>query len=141
MPFRLSAARYSQKLSPSVPSTGGPSALNRLLKGFPAEFPVPMVLVQHMPHEFIPGLARWLTNTTPLRFLVAQSGLVLTPGTVTIAPGDAHLIVMRRGSELVARLLPDDGLHRYVPSVDVLFDSVAKICGSTAVGIILTGMG
>ena len=122
-------------------STGGPSALNRLLKGFPSDFPVPIVLVQHMPHEFIPGLARWLTNTTPLRFLVAQTGLILTPGTVTIAPGDAHLAVIRRDSKLVARLLPDDGLHRYVPSVNVLFESVARICRSEAIGIILTGMG
>jgi two-component system chemotaxis response regulator CheB len=122
-------------------STGGPSALNRLLKGFPADLSVPIVLVQHMPHEFIPGLARWLDNTTPLRFEIARSGLALMPGTVTIAPGTAHLALLRRGNGLVARLLPDDGTRRYVPSVDVLFDSVAKICGGAAIGVVLTGMG
>ena len=122
-------------------STGGPSALNRLLKDFPADFPLPIVLVQHMPHEFIPGLARWLENTTSLRFEVARSALLLKAGTVTIAPGTAHLAILRRDSELLARLLPDDGLRRYVPSVDVLFESVAKICGGAAIGVILTGMG
>lgn len=122
-------------------STGGPSALNRLFKGFPSDFSLPIVLVQHMPHEFIAGLAHWLEDTTPLHFEIARSGLSLKAGTVTIAPGTAHLAVLHRGQGLIARLLPDDGMRRYVPSVDVLFESTAKICGSAAIGVVLTGMG
>jgi two-component system, chemotaxis family, protein-glutamate methylesterase/glutaminase len=63
------------------------------------------------------------------------------PGKVIIAPGDAHLRIERRGADLIARLESDRGVYRHQPSVDVLFESVARTCGSAAVGVILTGMG
>jgi two-component system chemotaxis response regulator CheB len=94
-----------------------------------------------MPHEFIPGLARWLDSSTPLRVDVARNGLPLQAGSVTLAPGIAHLTVLRRGRNLITRLVSEQGHSRYQPSVDVLFDSVAQICGQAAVGVILTGMG
>lgn len=122
-------------------STGGPSALNRMLKELPADLPVPVLIVQHMPDEFISGLARWLDSTTDLRVEMARNGTQLEPGVVLVAPGSFHLTLGRRGEKLVARLIKDRGAFRHQPSVDVLFESVASVCGSAAIGVLLTGMG
>jgi two-component system chemotaxis response regulator CheB len=122
-------------------STGGPSALLRLLNEFPIDFPIPIIIVQHMPNEFIPGLARWLNTATPLHVEVAYDGLVLERGMVALSPGSAHAMVQRQGDDLVIRLSDESGLSRYMPSVDVLFKSVAQTCGTAAIGLILTGMG
>lgn len=122
-------------------STGGPSALHRLLQGLPNGFPVPIAIVQHMPHEFIPGLARWLDRSTSLEVKVAEEGMILRRGLVVIAPGNAHLLIARQGTNLVAQLQHAQGGERYQPSVDLLFDSVARVCGSAALGVVLTGMG
>ncbi len=137
--------RAPRRLTPELialgASTGGPGALHQLLQMFPAAVPVPMVVVQHMPHEFIGGLVRWLSSNTSLTVQLAQDGMQLLPGEVAIAPGDAHLLVERRGTELIARLMAEKGPYRYQPSVDVLFESVARVCGSAAIGVIMTGMG
>jgi two-component system chemotaxis response regulator CheB len=123
-------------------SAGGPSALSTLFKGLTADLPVPLVVVQHMLDEFIPGLARWLSDGSPLPVRVASDGLVLEPGVAYLSPGTAHLTVARRGSNaLVASLVQEQGKYRYRPSVDVLFESVAQVCGQTGIGILLTGMG
>lgn len=122
-------------------STGGPSALSRLLAALPADLPVPVLVVQHMPHEFIPGLARWLDKVSPLQVQVAANGHELKPGVVHLSPGSAHLTVIRRGGTLVLQLLREKGDYRYQPSVDVLFGSVARACGSAAIGVVMTGMG
>jgi two-component system chemotaxis response regulator CheB len=122
-------------------STGGPRALHRLLMDLPSTLPVPIVVVQHMPHEFIPGLARWLAHVTPLEVSVAQNGQKLLPGQVTIAPGSHHLLVEKQGLQLVARLSEESYGQLYTPSVDVLFRSVVATCGAAAIGIIMTGMG
>lgn len=122
-------------------SAGGPSALSTLLKGLPADLPVPVVVVQHMPDEFISGLARWLSEGSPVPVRVASDGLVLAPGMVHLSPGAAHLTVARRGQTLVAQLVHEPGKYRYRPSVDVLFESVAQVCGQASIGILLTGMG
>lgn len=122
-------------------SAGGPSALSKLLAGLPADFPVPIVIVQHIPQEFVVGLARWLDKNTPLRVQVAEDGIALQQGVVNLSPGTVHLKVLRRGEALGVRLVNEKGENRYQPSVDVLFESVAGVCGSRAVGLILTGMG
>jgi two-component system chemotaxis response regulator CheB len=122
-------------------SAGGPSALSTLLKGLPPDLPVPIVVVQHMLDEFIPGLARWLNESSPLPVRVASDALVLENGIVYLSPGTAHLTVVRRGNALVATLLQEQGKYRYRPSVDVLFESVAQVCGQAGIGILLTGMG
>lgn len=122
-------------------SAGGPSALSSLLAGLPANFIPPIVIVQHMPDEFLPGLARWLGKHTPLRVTMAEGGQPLQPSTVYLAAGGAHLTVARRGRLLIANKLEDKGDNRYCPSIDVFFSSVAEVCGTTGVGIILTGMG
>ncbi len=122
-------------------SAGGPSALNHILSQLPADLSVPVVIVQHMPPEFMNGLARWLGKNTRLRVTVALDNLPLHAGTVYLAPGSAHLAISRNHHGLVAKLEHEQGAYRHQPSVDVLFHSVAQVCGARAVGIILTGMG
>ncbi|MBI1277980.1 MAG: chemotaxis-specific protein-glutamate methyltransferase CheB [Anaerolineaceae bacterium] len=122
-------------------SAGGPSALSSLLAGLPANFVPPIVIVQHMPDEFLPGLARWLGKHTPLHVCMAESGQLLQPSTVYLAAGGSHLTIARRGRALITNKLENQGDSRYCPSIDVFFSSVAEVCGTTGVGIILTGMG
>jgi len=122
-------------------SAGGPGALATLLRGLPFDFSMPILITQHIPHEFVNGLARWLSKATSMGIRVASENLVLEPGVVHLAPGFAHGVVARQGDKLVARLIHEKGNYRYQPSVDVLFESVATVCGSAAVGIVLTGMG
>jgi two-component system chemotaxis response regulator CheB len=122
-------------------SAGGPSALISLLNGLPAEFGLPMVIVQHIPNEFVNGLARWLRKSIRFPLEVAGDDMLLKPGNVYLSPGTAHLTVTRQLQGLSARLVKEQGAHRYQPSVDMLFSSVAMTCGAKGVGIILTGMG
>jgi two-component system, chemotaxis family, protein-glutamate methylesterase/glutaminase len=122
-------------------SAGGPGALAGLLRNLPVDFSVPIMIVQHIPHEFVNGLARWLGKATTLGIRVATDNLILEAGVVHLAPGFAHGVVARQGDKLVTRLVHEKGHYRYQPSVDVLFESVANVCGSAAVGIVLTGMG
>lgn len=142
------SAQYSRRSVPQQAeviaigaSAGGPSALTTLLGGLPEDFPVPIVIVQHMLPEFLPGLARWLDKATPLQVRMATEGNVLKPGVVNLSQGDAHLILDRRSNALVSRIRHSRQGYRYQPAIDVLFDSVAAVCGARAVGIILTGMG
>lgn len=121
-------------------SAGGPSALSKLLGDLPGDFPVPILIVQHMPDEFIPGLARWLESHTDLSVTIARDGMVIETG-LYLAPGGRHCIVERQGRSLVTRLIKEQNGFRYCPSVDILFNSVAAVCGPSATGVILTGMG
>lgn len=125
-------------------STGGPSALMSLLRELPASLPIPIVIVQHMPQEFIAGLIKWLDGITDLDVQLATDGIRLEAGTVTIAPADAHLTLVQQENMLYGRLRkdsPEDIQVRYMPSIDVLFTSVAQTLGKRGMGIILTGMG
>ncbi|MEL6406227.1 MAG: chemotaxis-specific protein-glutamate methyltransferase CheB [Chloroflexota bacterium] len=123
-------------------STGGPSALMTLLRDLPATLAVPIVVVQHMPQEFIAGLVVWLDSITALDVRLAKHDMRLEAGTVTIALADTHLQITCQGELLKAQLTEAGNLpSRYVPSVDVLFQSVADTLGKKSMGIILTGMG
>lgn len=122
-------------------SAGGPSALSTLLSSIPSDFPVPIMVVQHLPDEFIVGLSRWLNDVTPLTVQVATDSVRLMPGNVYLSPGNIHMTVARQDTHLMTRLVEEPKNQRYCPSVDVLFHSVAAVCSSSAVGIILTGMG
>lgn len=122
-------------------SAGGPSALSTLLRDLPADFPLPIVITQHILESFTAGLARWLEKSTVLPVRMAEDGLALRPGVVHLAPGGAHLSVVRHDNLLRAKLIRKMGDQRYQPSVNVLFESVAKACGAAAVGVLLTGMG
>ncbi|MGL4619170.1 protein-glutamate methylesterase/protein-glutamine glutaminase [Chroococcidiopsis sp.] len=122
-------------------STGGPNALAVLLSQLPADFPVPIAIVQHMPPMFTQLLAERLAAKSRLKVAEAVSGRVLEPGQVWIAPGDFHLAVQRDGKvvRLVTHQAPPENSCR--PSVDVLFSSVAEVFGASAIAIVLTGMG
>jgi two-component system chemotaxis response regulator CheB len=118
-------------------STGGPRALEEVLVGLPADFPLPVLVVQHMAEGFIDGLIRWLDQRAALPVRVAGDGERARPG-IWFAPDDAHLLL-----EPSMRLTLDretvDGAHR--PSADLLLASIAKAAGPGAVGVVLTGMG
>ena len=122
-------------------STGGPRALATLLEGIPADFPVPIVIVQHMPPLFTKLLAERLATRTSLRCAEGIEGAALRAGQIWIAPGDHHMILEREGAEIRLRLTNDPPVHSCRPAVDPLFSSVAEVYGPAALGVILTGMG
>lgn len=122
-------------------STGGPEALGRILPALPADLPVPVVVVQHMPELFTALMAGRLDRRSVVTVREAQDREQLQPGVVYIAPGGRHLSVQQRGAEVVAHL--DDGpkLHSSRPAVDRLFSSLPAAYGDRVLGLILTGMG
>jgi two-component system chemotaxis response regulator CheB len=122
-------------------STGGPNALADLIPQFPVTFPVPIVIVQHMPPMFTRQLAERLNALTPLLVQEAQEGKKLATGQVWIAPGDYHMMVARRASDVVLTMNQRSPEQACRPSVDVLFWSVAETFGAHALAVVLTGMG
>ncbi len=122
-------------------STGGPNALHEIIPALPADLPVPVVIVQHMPAVFTELLAGRLNEASKLRVHEARDGQPVERGHVYIAPGARHMILSAEGGTLKARLNDDPPENSCRPAVDVLFRSVAKICGAGTLGIVLTGMG
>ncbi|MBD2307064.1 chemotaxis response regulator protein-glutamate methylesterase [Chroococcidiopsis sp. FACHB-1243] len=140
-PARTDSRLPTPKIVAVGVSTGGPNALAVLLSQLPADFPVPIAIVQHMPPMFTQLLAERLAAKSRLKVAEAVSGRVLEPGQVWIAPGNFHLAVQRDGKvvRLVTHQAPPENSCR--PSVDVLFSSVAEVFGASAIAIVLTGMG
>jgi two-component system chemotaxis response regulator CheB len=122
-------------------STGGPDALTRVLQGFPADFPVPIVVTQHMPPVFTKMFAERLDRSTSLRVVEAGDGMELTAGWAYIAPGDQHLVLNRRGTATLTQLSGAPPENSCRPAVDVMFRSVASLYGASAYAVVLTGMG
>jgi two-component system chemotaxis response regulator CheB len=123
-------------------SAGGPAALAEVLQGLPADFPVPVLVAQHMPAGFMAAFARRLDGLCRVRVLEAEEGRALAAGEVLLAPGGRHLTVSRRDERrVVARLDSSEPVNGHRPSVDVLASSVAVCFGAQALGVILTGMG
>lgn len=118
-------------------STGGPSALMAVLGGLAADFPLPIVVAQHIADGFIPGLVAWLQTGCRLTVAAAADGQAMERGHVYFAPTGANLEV--RGATMHHRA-PEEG-QLYIPSADTLFRSVAQSHGRHAIGVILTGMG
>ena len=121
-------------------STGGTEALYSVLSALPANMPG-IAVVQHIPPVFSKMFADRLNNSTRLQVKEAESGDLLERGVVLIAPGDAHMRIKKRGTKFGVEVFKGDKVNGHCPSVDVLFESVAKECGANAVGVILTGMG
>ncbi len=119
-------------------SAGGPGTLATLFGGLPRDFNLPILVVQHLTPEFMPGLAEWLNRAGPLPVRLAVNGEPPSPGTVLIAPGGMHMRISADG-----RIVLDSmrGNFRHHPAVDVLLGSAADRYGPRAVGIVLTGMG
>jgi len=122
-------------------STGGPDALTAIVAGLPADLPVPVVVVQHMPPLFTRLFAERLDRSCPLIVREASDGLTLQAGQILVAPGDRHLVLRRQGAEVVAQLTQEPPENYCRPSVDVLFRSVAAMYGNGALACVLTGMG
>ncbi len=122
-------------------STGGPDALARVLPGLPADFPVPIVIAQHMPPIFTSLLAARLTAKSALPVRECVSGEPLKPGRIVIAPGDFHMVVSQETGVAVLRTHQGPKENFCRPSVDVLFQSIARVYGARALAVILTGMG
>jgi two-component system chemotaxis response regulator CheB len=119
-------------------STGGPAALHRILTTLPGDYPVPILLVQHISRGFGPGFADWLDKASPLRVKMAEQDEALRPATVYVAVDDHHLC-LSPSRRIHLSTAPAVGGFR--PSGTVLFESVAAAFGSRAVAVILTGMG
>jgi two-component system, chemotaxis family, protein-glutamate methylesterase/glutaminase len=122
-------------------STGGPQALTQLLRALPADFPVPIAIVLHMPEGYTEAFAHRLDTDCALEVKEARDGLALQAGTVVLARAGVHLVLAAKDASLVAELgvVPFDTPHR--PSVDVLFESAARARGPGVLGVVLTGMG
>jgi two-component system, chemotaxis family, protein-glutamate methylesterase/glutaminase len=123
-------------------STGGPQALRNLIPQLPADLPVPIAVVLHMPIGYTELYARKLDQLSSLAVCEAADGIELRAGSVFIAPAGRHLSLRRNERGAVVTHLdirPLDTPHR--PSVDVLFQSAADVCSSHVLGIVMTGMG
>jgi len=122
-------------------STGGPQALKLLIPRLPANLPVPVAVVLHMPIGYTQLYAEKLNETSAIRVCEAADQGMFEPGTVYIAPAGRHLTIERNGEHLCTRLdvRPLDTLYR--PSVDVLFQSAANVFGARVLGVVMTGMG
>ena len=122
-------------------STGGTTALGAIMPQFPEDFPLPILIVQHMPPLFTRFLAERLQSATKLRVAEAADGAKVAPGTVLIAPGDYHMRVRNQGAETVVRMDQSPPENSCRPSVDVLFRSVGEVYGGAVISAVLTGMG
>jgi two-component system chemotaxis response regulator CheB len=122
-------------------STGGPNALAEVFRGLPAEFPVPIVMVQHMPPMFTRLLAERLSHEFPLRFQEAATGCTLQAGQAWIAPGNYHMEVVPSGTQVRVQLHQEAPENSCRPAADVLLRSVARVFGPHALAVVLTGMG
>src|SRR6266576_1905437 len=124
-------------------STGGPKALEQILPMFPPNFPVPILIVQHMPVGFTATLAQRLNSICPINVKEAAQGELIRPGAAYIAPAGVHMRVVPRLSDskpvIGLDVHPQDAMH--IPSVDVLMNSVAEVFKHRALAVIMTGMG
>lgn len=122
-------------------STGGPAALTQTLKNLPRTFPIPTVIVQHMPATFTPLLAKHLQQDTGRPCAEVTRETIAMPGHTYVAPGGFHVTVHARGKELVLKTNEDPAEHFCRPSVNPLFRTAAKACGDRLLAVMLTGMG
>lgn len=133
-----SPKRKAYKLVAIGTSTGGPVALQRVLTQLPANFPAPIVLIQHMPAAFTKAFAERLDKLCNISVKEAEDGDILRPGLALLAPGGKQMMVDGRGA---VKILPGDERLNYKPCVDITFGSAAKSYGDKVLAVVLTGMG
>lgn len=121
-------------------STGGTEALKSVLEVLPPNTP-PIIMTQHMPEKFTKSFADRLNTQCRISVKEAEDGDSVLPGHALLAPGGYHMTLVRSGARYSVRLNQDPPMNRHRPSVDVMFDSVAKVAGANSIGVILTGMG
>ena len=120
-------------------STGGPSTLCEIIGTLPADFPVGIVVVQHLAQGFAPHFASWLQRSCALRIQVVKDGELIEPGKVFVAPDNHHMIIEKNGALRLKPATAFDSL--YCPSADAMFKSIARRFKQRSIGVILTGMG
>ncbi len=141
-PGRVRANELSDiKLLAIGTSTGGPVALQNVLMALPASFPMPIVMVQHMPGTFTPAFASRLNQICAIEVREAKDGDALVAGCALLAPGGKQMKIVRRGGGYIVKVEVGDPSLNYKPCVDVTFSSIAENFSSRTLGIILTGMG
>ena len=142
---RVPQAAPGMKVRPKIlvigVSTGGPTALGNILPHLPADFPLPVLVVQHMPPLFTRLLAERLNSTCKLRVEEACQDRIVEPGTILIAPGDFHMKLASNGTGVRVFLDQSPRQNSCRPAVDALFASAGEIYGGAALAVILTGMG
>lgn len=121
-------------------STGGTEAIYNLLSQLPSNIPG-IAIVQHIPPVFSEMFAKRLNSSTNFTVKEAETGDCLEQGKVLIAPGSKHMRIKKAGGKYKVECFESEKVNGHCPSVDVLFQSVAKECGNNAIGVILTGMG
>ncbi|GLX77602.1 chemotaxis response regulator protein-glutamate methylesterase [Thalassotalea insulae] len=132
----------SYKLLAIGTSTGGPVALQKILTQLPGNFPLPIIMVQHMPAAFTKAFASRLDSLCQISVKEAENGDVLKPGCAYLAPGGMQMVFDGKDSSAKIKVMSDDSDRiAFKPSVDISFGSAAKIYGESVLGIILTGMG
>lgn len=142
---KAKAAAIAPRIRPEVfaigSSTGGPAALTDVLPMLPKDFPLPVLIVQHMPPIFTKQLAERLSRLCNIPVVEGEKGMEVVPGVAIIAPGDYHMRVVRRLHRVEIALSQEQPENSCRPAVDVLFRSVAEVYGRTALAAVLTGMG
>jgi two-component system chemotaxis response regulator CheB len=122
-------------------STGGIHALSQLLRAIPASFQVPILVTQHLPPSFMTYFATQLAVLGGRPCEVATDRMRIRPGRIIVAPGDAHMRVVRMSDGAAIRLTHEKASSGCMPSVDPMFESVAEVFGNRALGVVLSGMG
>lgn len=140
-PSRPSASAARVDVLAIGTSTGGPNALAELFAALPADFLVPILVVQHMPAMFTQLLAERLSKHSRIPTVEAQSGMEISPGKAWIAPGDYHMVLVRDGPRIRIKTNQEPHENACRPAVDPLFRSVAGIYGQHCLAVVLTGMG
>ena len=138
---RLDEEKPSFALVAMGASTGGPPALQSILRMLPFQLPAAYVISQHMPENFTRAFADRLNRYTSLEVTEARGGEELSSGKVFVAPGSHHLQLVRKGASVHTEVLRAADGTKYVPSIDTMFRSAAKAMGPGVIGILLTGMG
>ena len=138
---KIESKTVSDKIVAIGTSTGGPSALIGIFKAIPEHFPSPVFVVQHMPEGFTAAFAKRLDDSSTLKVKEAEDGDDVLPGHGYVAPGHSHLAIMKNDRTFKIRVFKGGKVSGHMPSIDVLFNSMAENVGSNSIGVIMTGMG
>ena len=136
---RVDLSRYEMLLIGT--STGGPAALPRVLSRLPRDFPLPIILLQHMPGSFTPPFAQRVNELCEIEVRHAEDRDALKPGLALLAPGGSQMEIERHGDGYVARVREATQDQTYKPCVDITFSSAARVVDGKVLAIVLTGMG
>lgn len=122
-------------------STGGPRSIFNVLPKLPANLGAAVFMVQHMPKDFLTPFIERIDSKTPMNCVETKAGMKVTPGTIYVGQGEFHLKVMKKSNGEVIIRQSKEPKHLFIPSVDIMMDSVCKVFGEKTIGVLMTGMG